>query len=133
MTVNRNWAKLWAVAAAALVVACDSGSLSTADVQAAAKERVRNSLGLTSRTALFTDVFVGAPRDGEVVLCGTVGGEKPDGTTVGPRRFVAGTDPAQWLHFETAAEVGEADTIGPTAMNMFVDEWAKFCAGERGR
>lgn len=133
VVTRTKWTKFLAIISLGLIVACDSGGLSTLDVQTAAKERVRRSLGLTGETALFTDVFVGSPRDGEVVLCGTVKGEKPDGSTVGPRRFVAGTDPAQWLHFETAAEVGEVDTIDPTAMNMFVDEWAKFCAGERGR
>lgn len=90
-------------------------------------------MGLTSQSTLFTHVFVGSPRDGEVVLCGTVEGKTGDGTAVDPRRFVAGTDPARWLHFETPADANQVDRIGPTAMNMFVDEWAKFCAGERGR
>lgn len=116
-----------------MLVACGSSGVSTADVQTAAKERIRRTLGLTREATLFTDVFVGTPRDGEVVMCGTVQGKKADGAAIGPRRFVVGTDTAEFLYFETLQDTREPDTIGKTAMNMFVDEWARHCAGERGR
>lgn len=134
--VGRGRPHTFIIVIAALIVslaACDRGGLSTAEVTAAAKERVRQSLGLGVQNALFTDVFVGRPKDDDVVICGTVSGARPDGATLGPRRFVAATDPARWIHFETAAEAGQPDEIGRTSTDMFVDEWSRYCVGERGR
>lgn len=112
---------------------CDGPGLSTTEVKAAAKERVRKSLGLRADQNLATDIFVGKPKDGDTVICGTVSGLTAQGTWVHSRRFVAATDPARWIQFETPAEARTPDRIGHTSTDMFVDEWAKYCAGERGR
>lgn len=128
-----NKALLAGLAASGLLAACGSGGVSTNDAQAAAKQRLARSLGLTKEATLLTDVFVGTPRDDDPVMCGTVQGRKADGAAVGPRRFVMGTDPAGWLYFETLQDARQPDTIARTSTDMFVDEWARYCAGERGR
>lgn len=107
-----------------LNTACGRDGVSTADVRAAAEQRVRESLGLTKDSALFTNVFVGKPIDGDVVLCGTVEGRRADGTVIPPRRFIAATDPARWVRFETARDVAL-----PSQPNMRL-AWATACAGE---
>lgn len=133
MMTRTKWTKFLAMVSFGLIVACDSGGLSTADVQTAATERVRASLGLTADSTLFTDIFVGRPKDDDVVLCGTITGKTAGGSQVGPRRFVAAADPARWLYFETPAEVGQVDRIDPTAMpSMFFDAWSRLCTGEGG-
>lgn len=87
--------------AAAMLGGCDSGGgLSTADVQTAAKERVREQLGLTQESALFTETFVGQPVDSDTVICGTAGGQTADGSMITPRRFIAAADPGRWVKFE---------------------------------
>ena len=109
----------------ALLAACDSGGgLSTSDVQAAAKERVRETLQLTPESVLFTNVFVGEPFDGDTVLCGTVSGRRADGTEITPRRFIAATEPARWLKFDPAAGLDL-----PSQPDKFI-EWHTSCAGE---
>ena len=115
-----------AVLAALLAGAgCDPGDkVSTADVQAAAKERVRQSLGLQEGSALFTNMFVGKPVNGDMVLCGTVGGRRADGSTITPPRFIAATDPARWIKFEPATGIDI-----PLRPDMFI-EWHTTCAGE---
>jgi hypothetical protein len=92
-----------ALLAALALAGCEGEEgLSTADVQVAAKERVREQLGLAPEAALFTETFVGRPVDGDLVVCGTVAGTRADGTKVAPRRFIAATDPARWVKFEPA-------------------------------
>jgi hypothetical protein len=113
-----------AVVGIALPSACGRDGVSTTDVQAAAEQRVRESLGLTEESALFTNVFVGKPIDGDVVLCGTVEGRRADGTVIPPRRFIAATEPARWIRFETARDVAL-----PSQPNIFVAR-ATACAGE---
>ena len=106
------------------LAACEENGVTTAEVQDAAKDRVRQSLGLTPESTLFTSVYVGQPLNGDTVLCGTVEGRRADGTTITPRRFIAATDPARWVKFEpvTAADI-------PGWTHMFV-EWDSTCAGE---
>jgi len=119
---GRNWS---AIAALALVCSCGNEGLSTNDVQAAAKERVREKLGLTAESALFTEIFVGKPVDGDTTLCGTVEGKRADGTSVPQQRFIAATEPGRWLKF------GRADgPTPPTHPDMFTD-WTEICAGEQ--
>lgn len=116
---------LSAAAAALLLTACGSGDgLSTREVRAEAEERVRQSLQLAEGSALFTDVFVGEPVEGDTVLCGTVEGRRADGTVVPPRRFIAATEPARWLKFEPVD-----GNILPSQPDKFI-EWHKACTGE---
>jgi hypothetical protein len=115
-----------ALAALALTATgCDGGGLSTADVQQAAKERVRESLDLTQESTLFTDVFVGEPTNGDTVICGTVEGSRADGARIAPRRFIAATDPARWIKFDPAN-----GNVLPSQPDKFL-EWHTTCLGER--
>ncbi len=113
-----------ALAALLLGMGCEDQSLSTAQLEQAAKERVRESLGLTQESILFSNVFVGEPVEGDTVLCGTVRGKRADGTDIQPRRFIAAIDPARWLKF------GPADNdVLPSQPDKFV-EWHTTCLGE---
>lgn len=112
-----------AIAAALALTACDSDGLSTAEVTAAAEERVAKALGLSRDAALFTNVFVGRPVDGEVVLCGTVEGTRADGTAIEPRRFIAGAEREAWVRFDAASDMSQVP------INNAVD-WVSTCAGE---
>ena len=112
-----------AAAASMLLAACgdEGGGLTTADVQNAAKERVREELELTPQSVLFTETFVGQPVDGDTVICGTVAGKTADGRSVTPRRFIAATDPARWMKFEPVT----ASAL-PSQPQKFVD-WYGTC------
>lgn len=107
-----------------LLSACQEGGLSTADAATAAKERVRQSLGLSEDAALFTNIFVGRPVKDDRTLCGIVEGRRADGSRVAPRRFIAAVEPARWIKFEP---VSTADL--PSQPDKFV-EWANVCAGQ---
>ena len=101
MTRSAGWMLM--VAAAATIAGCGGNEgVSTADVERAAEERVRQSLGLSNESALFSNVFVGAEVKGDRTLCGTVAGKRADGTEIPPRRFIAAIEPARWLVFEPA-------------------------------
>ena len=120
MVRSAGWMLL--VAAAATVAGCgDNEGVSTADMERAAEERVRESLGLSPDAALFTNVFVGAEVKGDRTLCGTVQGKRADGTTITPRRFIAAIEPARWLVFEPVGGVSL-----PTQPDKFV-EWQQAC------
>ena len=124
MARNKNM-KAATLLACLLLAGCDgSGGLSAAEAEAAAKERVRQSLHLSEDTTLFSKVFVGEPIEGDTVLCGTVEGRREDGTRITPRRFIAATDPARWVKFEPV--------IGlelPSRPDKFI-EWHSACLGE---
>lgn len=112
-----------AAAATMMLAACgDEGGLTTNDVQTAAKERVRDQLGLTPQSVLFTETFVGQPVDGDTVICGTVEGTTADGQAVTPRRFIAAADPARWVKFEPVT-----NSALPSQPQKFV-EWYGTCA-----
>lgn len=117
--------KWTAIAASALLAGCGSEGLSTSDVQAAAKERVREKLALTPQSTLFTETFVGRPVDGDTTLCGTVEGKRADGTSVPPRRFIAATEPGRWLKF------GAADGPTPPTHSDKFANWTEICGGEQ--
>ncbi|MET1755824.1 hypothetical protein ABVV53_10190 [Novosphingobium sp. RD2P27] len=102
---------------------CNSGDITSAEVTTAAKERVAASLGLSPDAALFSNVFVGQPVDGDAVLCGTVEGRRADGTIIPPRRFIAAADPERWIRFDRAGQMADVP------LNMAGD-WATICAGE---
>lgn len=113
------------ISALGALAACESGGTSTAEAERAAEQQVRERFALPADAQFDTDVFVGTPLDGEIILCGTVrsaGG----GNAFPPQRFVAKTDPATFLKFQAA----DAPTP-PTAPNMFV-EWDEHCAGNQG-
>lgn len=108
---------------------CSDDGISTADLQAVAKERVTRQLGLTADAALFTNTFVSQPEtgelEGELVLCGTVEGERADGTAIAPHKFIAATDPGRWVRFDAAGQLTDRP------INMAAD-WATACAeGEK--
>jgi hypothetical protein len=118
----REWI---AIAALGLLCGCGDEGLSTADVQAAAKERVREKLGLTPESVLFSETFVGKPVDGDTTLCGTVEGKRADGTSLPPQRFIAATEPGRWLKF------GPADgATPPTHPDKFAN-WTEICRGQQ--
>lgn len=101
--------------------------ISTAELQAAAEERVARELGLSKDAALFTSVFVSEPDsgelEGELVFCGRVEGTRADGTPIAPRRFIAASDPARWVRFDIPSEMSQVP------INLAVD-WPTVCAGE---
>lgn len=103
------------------LAACGNEGVSTADVQSAAKERVREQLGLTAESVLFTESFVGQPVDGDTVICGIVGGTRADGAQITPRRFIAATDPGRWVKFEPVT-----NSALPAQPDKFV-EWYGTC------
>lgn len=117
--------KIGMIALLGLALGCESQGLSTSELEAAAKERVREKLGLTAESALFTNTFVGKPVQGDTVLCGTVKGRRADGSPVAPQRFIAATEPGRWLQF------GPAETaLPPTHPDKFAN-WTETCRGAR--
>jgi len=106
-----------------LLWSCADDGLSSAELTAAAKERVREQLGLAPDATLFSSTFV-ARSDDDVVLCGRVAGTSARGEPVPERRFIAATDPARWVRFEAPAAEG-------TSPHQFSQDWAHICAGER--
>lgn len=109
---------------AAGLAACGDPSLSTAQIEEAAKAHVREQLGLSEEAALFGKVFVGEPVEGETVLCGTVRGTRADGTVITPRRFAISTEEPRWLLFENARKQPL-----PSQPDKFI-EWHTTCAWE---
>ncbi len=107
------------------LLGCGSNQgVSAAEVEQAAKERVRQSLGLTEESVLFSKVFVGKPVDGETVICGTVEGKRADGSSIQPRRFILATGSARWLKFGTVD-----DNVLPSRPDKFI-EWHTTCTGQ---
>ena len=121
----RPFGVVTALAAAALLAGCGGNETSTAEVEEAAKEHVRQNLGLSKDAALFSDVFVGEPVDGETVICGTVSGTRTDGSPLEPRRFAVSAENNKWLLFESAAKQPL-----PSQPDKFV-EWHTTCRGEK--
>ncbi|TFI57548.1 hypothetical protein E2493_14345 [Sphingomonas parva] len=109
---------------ACLLGACEKDSLSSAEASEAAKQHVREQLGLASGAALFSNVYVGDPVDGEPVLCGTVSGKREDGTIITPRRFAISTENPRWLLFETV----DRQPL-PSRPDKFI-EWHTTCFNE---
>ena len=113
-----------ALSGAAMLAGCDRNDNSAAEVEKAAKEHVRQQLGLSKDAALFSNVFVGEPVDGETVICGTVSGTRTDGSALQPRRFAVAAENDKWLLFENAARQPL-----PSKPDKFV-EWHTTCRGE---
>lgn len=104
-------------------IACGTNGLSTAELNAAAKQRVREALGLAPDAALFAATYVGREGpEGSPVLCGAVEGRRADGSSVTPRRFIAATDPARWVRFDLPRQDGHSGY-------QFAASWAHLCAG----
>ncbi len=110
-----------------LLSGCADDGVSTAEVERAAEQRVREKYGLSDGADLQTDVFVGRPRDGEVTLCGAVEGTRADGSTIPTQRFISAIDPARWMLFGATHTPGRV-----TRPDMFPD-WTELCDGARGR
>lgn len=108
------------------LAACSGADVTTAEAKQAAQERVRQELGLKPDAALFSQVFVGREYDGEPVLCGTVSGQRQDGSELTPRRFIAGTEEGRFLAIDPA----HAATYN-TANDKF-PQWAELCGGANG-
>ena len=105
------------------VAGCGDGGLSTAEARKAAEERIRQSFQLPPDAELSSEIVVGRPRDGDIVLCGIT---TDPGGRVPPQRFIAATDPARWL------QIAPLDSASPnTATDKFV-EWEEHCSGAIG-
>lgn len=113
-----------ALAFAALAAGCSGNGLSSEDATEAAKQRVRETLGLSQEAALFGKVYVGEPLEGEQVLCGTVRGTRADGRVITPRRFAITSEEPRWLIFETA----DRQPL-PSRPDKFI-EWHTTCFNE---
>ena len=113
---------LAAFCCAATLAACETGGTSSAEAEQAAEQQVRERFGLGENAEMETNVFVGTPRDGETILCGTV--RPAAGATFPPQRFIAETDPARFLVFEKAGSLA-----APSQPGMF-PEWEVHCSGE---
>lgn len=107
---------------ALLLGGCGEGGMSTAEIREAAIERARTDMKLDSSVPLDARVWVGKQYDDGPSVCGTVSG--PAGS-VRPQRFLARTEPFEWLVFEDAH--GPMATTQP---NKFA-EWQTYCAAER--
>jgi len=116
-----------AVMALILLSGCADDGISTAEIERAAEQRVREKFGLSTAADLRTTVFVGRPRDGDITLCGAVDGTRADGSAIPTQRFISATDPARWLLF------GETDSPGRVSMPSMFPDWTKLCDGARGR
>ena len=116
-----------AVIALILLSSCADDGISSAEVESAAEQRVRDKLGLSTETDLQTTVYVGRPRDGDITLCGAVDGTRAAGSAIPTQRFISSTDPARWLLF------GETDSPGRVSMPSMFPDWTKLCDGARGR
>ena len=114
-------------AAAAMLAGCErSDGLSSGELKRAAEQRVREKFNLAQDLPLSTETFVGNPRNGDVVICGTVKGAGAHAAAFPAQRFVAATDPARWLKFQ------DSDApVRTTQPDKFV-EWEGHCMGERG-
>lgn len=121
MTLKRQFP---AAALALMFSGCSEEGLSTAEAERAAEDRIRQTYNLRANTDLATTIFVGRPRDGDVVLCGLT--TDPTGR-VPPQRFIAATEPARWLQMAPAHSASI-----PARTDKFV-EWDEHCAGADGR
>lgn len=113
-------------AAAALILmlsACEGEGLSTAETEQAAEERIRQTYGLSDEVDLQSRVFVGRPRDGDVVLCGLT---TDPANRIPAQRFIAATDPARWL------QIAPAHSASIHAQPDKFPEWDQHCAGADG-
>jgi hypothetical protein len=104
------------------LAACGGGALSTKDMEQAAKEKARADLHLAADTPLEAKVWVGQPKDGQTVYCGTVS-DTTSGTMVPPQRFAATPEPLRWLVFEPAHEPMIASQPDKYAA------WGNLCTG----
>lgn len=117
----RNRSALLSFGMVALLVACDSGGLTTREMQAAAVDRARQQFNLSADAAMEAQVWAGKTWDDQVVLCGTVTGRN-GGAQVPAQRFAATEgDPVRWLIFENA-HAPLADTGGDR-----VPDWVDLC------
>ena len=112
-----------ALVMAAMMVACDSGGMSSDEVRTAAMEKAREEFNLADNAPLEAAVWTGTEYDGEGSVCGTVssaGGRMP------PQRFLARLEPFEWLVFEGAHE-----RMIQSQPDKFA-EWERYCAASRG-
>ncbi len=108
------------------LAACqEDRGISSAQLEAAAKDKVRSELGLRPDQALFSTVWVGKSRNGETVLCGRVAGSVDSNAPITPRRFITSVEPPRWLLFEPVTNPSI-----PSQPGKFV-EWSTACAGEK--
>ena len=104
------------------LAACGGGALSTKDMEQAAKDKARQQLHLAADVPLEAKVWVGQPKDGHTVYCGTVS-DTSSGTSVTPQRFAATPDPLRWLVFEPAHE-----PMLPAQPDKYA-AWGNLCTG----
>lgn len=73
--------------------------MSSDEVRQAAIERARSEFGLPPQAPVSARVWVGREYDGDISICGTV---STDSGQMPPKRFMASTEPFEWLLFEDA-------------------------------
>lgn len=98
----------------------ENQGLSTAEISERAKEHVREELGLGRNAALFTDISVPGYEDGELVVCGSVSGQRENGALVARRRFIMQLEPARWVAWER-------EPTSEVAVSDFPDKWSAIC------
>lgn len=104
-----------------LLTACRGNAASVTDIKAAAAERARERLELSTDTPLASTVWAGGrEHEGEQVICGTVSDPAP-GSRVRPQRFAATDRPLRWLVFEDAH-----DPMTVSRGEKFPD-WVLYC------
>ncbi|MBA2772219.1 MAG: hypothetical protein M3428_03375 [Pseudomonadota bacterium] len=105
---------------AVILGGCESGGTSTREMEAAAIAHARQELGLAETVPLEATVWIGEPREGQTVMCGTVSDRSPGGGAP-PQRFAATSDPVNWLIFE-----GAHNAMVPSQPDKF-PEWQALC------
>jgi len=119
-----SWALVPIALGIASLAACDSGDISTADVEKAAVERARSQLGLGPEVPLDARVWVGREAAGKMTYCGSVQG-KAGGESIPPQRFAAHGGPMTFFIFEDAHATDTASQPGK------FESWTALCAGQQ--
>ena len=85
-----------------LLMACDSGGMTSDEIEQAAMDYARQELGIAADVPLEAEVWVAEGDRNDVIYCGTVSGAG-GATQVRPQRFAATTErPIRWIVFEEA-------------------------------
>lgn len=113
------------VMTALAVAGCERGGTTTEEARAAAIEKARQELGLSSDVPLEATLWVGLEEyEDQPVICGTVSGQG-SGTRIQPQRFAGVGEPVRWLVFEDAH-----DALLSSQPDKFV-EWQRVCSKDR--
>ena len=111
------------LAGASSITACDSGGVSTREVERAAVEHARQRLGLGQEVPLKATVWIGREADGQMSYCGSVESESGATTRIPPQQFAAHGEPLSFFIF------GDAHQIVPLSQPGMFENWTALCAG----